>query len=108
MTRLNNILKGTNMNKEPAISFQASQIEFRMMSLGMGKIRDTVWSFRHDSQIGLKASHRQGDPVSKLGLSFCLLLLYLESFHPFSSLALRLLPRMQLLRVHRSNHKQPA
>lgn len=61
MTRLDGILKAASRNQ--AILFQASLIEFRMMSLGMvGKDkRHCVWGFRHDPRSGLKASHRQGD-----------------------------------------------
>lgn len=72
MIWLDSIPKGARTNKEPAILFQASEIEFRMMSLGMvgEDKRHCVWSFRHDSQPGLKAFHRQGDTVSKPGGSF--------------------------------------
>lgn len=35
MIWLDSIPKGARTNKEPAILFQASEIEFRMMSLGM-------------------------------------------------------------------------
>lgn len=56
MTWLDGILKAASRNQ--AILFQASLIEFRMMSLGMvGKDkRHCVWGFRR-----LKTSHRQGD-----------------------------------------------
>lgn len=70
------------------------------MSLGMvgEDKRHCFWSFRHDSQPGLKAFYRQGDNVSKLWLSFLLSFLHLESSHPFVSQTLMLSPQMHLVK----------